>query len=120
MPIAKSAAPEVRSTPQVTQNPPDSISRLDIGGVPVDVYNYFGTPLNSDEKVVNKLKVIADWAKLGGGTDGDMMLRIRQLENHLGSPDGLDRRYEKLFNYCKMDLYSRELDKKKEALRRRF
>jgi len=123
--------PIAQSTPVITQtiskpiinNPPDSISRLDIGGVPVDVYTFFDTPLNSDEKVVNKLKVITNWAKseVGiDGTDGDMLLKIRDLRNHLGAPDSMQKQYDKLFNYCKMTMYIKEVEKKRDALSRRY
>ena len=122
MPLAKTAPQPVAEKPVSSVQPPDTISRLDIAGVPVDIYNYFGVSLNTGEREVNKLKVITDWAKseTEGGTDGDMMLKISQLERHLGSPDGLQKRYDKLFNYCKMAMYSKELNKKMEALRRRF
>lgn len=125
MGIAKSATSNTVTTQvsaPATQNPPDSISRLDIGGVPVDVFSAFNVPLSAGEKEVAKLKTIADWARVttDNGTLGDMLLKIRSLENHLGSPDGLNKRYQKLWEYCKMDMYSRELEKKKEALRRRF
>lgn len=121
MPLAKTAVTE---TPQVviTQNPPDSISRLDVAGVPVSVYDYFSVPLNLKEKEVNKLKIITDWAKteVKEGTEGDLLAKISELERHLGSPDGLQKRYDKMFNYCKMTMYMREIEKKREALRRRF
>jgi hypothetical protein len=123
MPLAKSAVVTEQPKVTITQNPPDSISRMDIAGVPVSVYEYFSAPLNLEEKEVNKLKTITDWAKVSvpkDATEGDLLLLIRNLETYLGSPDGLQKRYDKLFNYCKMDLYSKELDKKKEALRRRF
>jgi hypothetical protein len=120
-PLAKSATVTVSPpTTAAVVNPPDTISRIDIGGVPADVYNYFNVPLNSSEKEVSKLKLIADWAKEGNETMGDALLKIRSLETHLGSPNGMEKRYQKIWQYCKMDMYSKELDKKKEALRRRF
>jgi hypothetical protein len=124
MPLAKSA-PDIKVSgisTTATANPPDSFSRLDIGGVPLDIFSAFGVPLDSDEKVVGKLKLISDWAKteIGDGTMGDALLKIRDLETHLGSPSGLNKRYQKVWEYCKMDMYSKELEKKKEALRRRF
>jgi len=107
----------------VSVQPPDTISRLDVGGVPVSVYSFFSAPLDMNEREINKLKVITNWAKseIGkDGTEGDMITKISQLETHLGSPSGLDKRYDKLFNYCKMTMYIREIEKKREALRRRF
>jgi hypothetical protein len=121
MPIARSVPQETSiQVTSVITNPPDSFSRLDVGGVPVDVFSFFDVPMTADEKVVGKLKTISDWAKEEGKTMGDALLKIKSLETHLGSPDGLNKRYQKVWEYCKMDLYSKELDKKKEALRRRF
>ena len=119
MPLAKTATPEVKVEPAATVNPPDSFSRLDIGGVPAEIFGFFDVPMTADEKTVNKLKIISDWAS-DAGTMGDALLKIRSLETHLGSPNGLNRRYQKVWEYCKMDLYSKELEKRKESLRRRF
>jgi hypothetical protein len=119
MPLAKTAIAPPKVSTEPTANPPDTISRLDIAGVPMDIFSYFNVPLNASEREVNKLRIISDWAK-DAGTIGDALLKIRSLETHLGSPDGLDKRYQKIWEFCKMDLYSRELEKKKEALRRIF
>jgi hypothetical protein len=121
--LAKTAEKVEQPTPTVITNPPDSVSRLDVSGVPVAVYDFFGTSFNIKEKEVHKLKVITDWAKseIGdNGTEGDMLIKIRDLRNHLGSPDGLQKQYDKLFNYCRMAMHTKEVQKKMEALRRRF
>jgi len=123
MPIAKTA--EITNPipiESITTNPPDSISRLDVGGVPLSVYSFFSAPLTLESREVSKLKIISDWAKneIGKeGTEGDMLTRIRQLETHLGSPSGFDKRYDKMFNYCRMTLYIREIEKRRDALTRR-
>jgi len=121
MPIAKTAEQHTQTVSPVV-NPPDSVSRLDVGGVPVSVYNFFDAPLNLSEKEVNKLKVITDWAKseVKDGTEGDLLLKIRDLKNHLGASDGLQKQYDKVFNYCKMSMYIKEIEKKRDALSRRF
>lgn len=121
MPLAKTADTlSVQVTPSV--NPPDNMSRLDIGGVPVSVYEFFDAPLTIPEKEVGKLKVIVDWAKseVKDGTEGDLLLKIRDLRNHLGSPDGFQKQYDKLYNYCKMTMQMREIEKKRDALSRRY
>ena len=121
-PLAKSATVEApKSTPVTTTPSPDMSSvRLDIGGVPLDIFNAFDVPMTASEKEVAKLKTIADWAKIGTESMGDALIKIRDLRNHLGSPEGMEKSYMKAWKYCTMDLYSQELEKKKLALRRRF
>ena len=69
MPLAKSATVEApKSTLVTTTSSPDMSSvRLDIGGVPVDIFSAFDVPMTASEKEVAKLKTIADWAKIGLG-----------------------------------------------------
>jgi hypothetical protein len=123
MPLAKSSTIQVTPTPTVSTSSAEintSTARLDIGGVPVDIFSAFDVPMTASEKEVAKLKTIADWAKIGTETMGDALLKIRDLRNHLGSPEGMEKSYMKAWKYCTMDLYSQELEKKKLALRRRF
>lgn len=124
MPLAKSApAPEVAvSAPVITSNQ-ISTSRLDIGGVPADIYGFFSVPMDMPEKEVAKLKVISDWARAevgAEGTEGDMLQKLCLLQSHLGYGSGLEKPYDKIFNYCKMGMYMKELEKRRDALRRRF
>ena len=124
MPLAKSAPSKVEVTPTRTNTTSSvelsSNGRLDIGGVPVDIFSAFDVPMTASVKEVAKLKTISDWAKIGTETMGDALMKIRELRNHLGSPEGLEKNYMKVWKYCTMDLYSRELEKNKLALRRRF
>jgi hypothetical protein len=121
MPLAKTSEPTLDIVPtqtRTTDNP--ATGSLDMGGVPVDIFNAFDVSMSSDEKVVAKLKTISDWAKDGTETMGDALLKIRDLRNHLGSPEGMEKNYMKVWKYCTMDLYIKETEKKKLALRRRF
>lgn len=120
MGLAKTA--EVSEQVVNSVNPPDTTSRLDIGGVPLSVFSLFEAPLNIKEKEVGKLKTITDWAKskVPEGTEGDVLLKIRELRNHLGAPDGLQKQYDKLYNYCKMSMHISELEKRRDALSRRY
>ncbi len=122
MPIAKQAPQPTTGITTPTIQPPDTISRLDVGGVPVDVFGFFDVSLSAEEKEVSKLKTIYDWSKIEteSGTLGDILTKIRHLETYLGAPVGLEKRYNKLYNYCKMSLIMREIDKKRESLRRHF
>lgn len=121
MPLAKSATVEETPKPIITQNPPDSISHLEVSSVSPDMYSFFSLPLSADEKDVNKLKVISDWAKAetNGGSDGDMLQKVCDLRTKLGY-SGTDNPIDKIFNYCRMTMYMREIEKRRDALSRRF
>ena len=124
MPLAKSAPTttiERQTSPTIVSDPIHQ--GLSLGGVPVDVYSYFNVPLaNQSEREIGKLKDIVEWARneTGDGSIGDVLNKIRTLETHLGSPSGTDKRYDKLYNYCKMSLHIKELEKRRESLRRAF
>jgi len=120
MPLAKSAVVETPVV-QVSQNPPDSISRLDIGGVPIDLYRTFDLPLGTlPEKEVSKLKDIYEWSKIGldEPTIGNSLLKLRNLDLRLGSALIGQSKINKLWNWIRMDLQTEELKKRQRALER--
>lgn len=121
MPLAKSAVVEESPKPTTAHNPPDSISNLEVSSVPPDMYSFFSLPLSADEKDINKLKVISDWAKTetNGGSEGDMLQKLCDLRTKLGY-SGTDNPIDKIFNYCRMTMYMREIEKRRDALSRRF
>jgi hypothetical protein len=94
------------------------------GAIPVDVLTYFDVPLSSqNDKEMAKLKEIHKWARDTAGPDatiGDLMQRIASLDRELGYATDMNRRYDKVFNYCVLSSRIKDLDNRRDALRRRF
>jgi len=121
MPIVKSI---ITTEPEIQGKISDEIiSNFNISGVPIDVFSHFSVPLSmNNDREIDKLKEIYVWARqeTNNGTLGDILQKIRHLETELGSPSGIDKRYDKLYRYCTISLKMKELDKRREALRRIF
>lgn len=88
-------------------------------GIPIDVYRFFGEKLGelgSREK--DKLVAVSSWAFKDSETVGDGLLKLRNLEMKLGSPSVGEKRYDRLFNWVKMQRNIEDMQKRQEALRR--
>lgn len=116
--LAKSAS---QSTPvqapvhQTTQG----ISATVWDDIPVDVYRFFGEQLgNLDGREKDKVKAVSEWAFKDSETTGDAMIKLRNLEMKLGSPTGNEKRYDRLYNWVKMEKQIMDMRKRQEALRR--
>jgi predicted porin len=87
--------------------------------IPVDIYRFFGEQLgNLEGREKDKVKSVSDWAFQGTETVGDAMIKLRNLEMKLGSPSGNEKRYDRLYNWVKMDRQIQDMRKRQEALRR--
>lgn len=120
MPLAKTAVQELSQPATITPQPPDTLSRLDIGGVPVDLFRTFDLPLTLPEKEVNKLKDIYEWSKIGldEPTIGNSLIKIRNLELRLGSASTGKEKINKLWNWVRMAMNMEELKRRQIALER--
>jgi hypothetical protein len=119
--IAKSAS--VDGKPYVVPAPvhkePTSISTTIYDNIPVDVYRFFGAQLGElSDKDMDKLSLISDYAFKDSETVGDGLLKLRNLEMKLGSPSLGEKRYDRLFNWIKMQKQIDDMKKRQEALRR--
>ena len=87
--------------------------------IPVDIYRFFGEQLgNLEGREKDKVKSVSEWAFDGVETTGDAMIKLRNLEMKLGSPSGNEKRYDRLYNWVKMDRQIQDMRKRQEALRR--
>lgn len=85
--------------------------------VPPDVYRFFGMPMwEEDQSVTNKLEKISKWAMDTSETLGDGLMKMKNLEIHLGVPTGNQSRYDKMFNWVRIQETIDEMRKKQEAL----
>lgn len=116
--IARSSEPSKPIQPPVHQTT-QGVSSSFWDGIPVDVYRFFGEQIgNLDGKEKDKLKFLSDWAFDGTETVGDGLIKIRNLEMKLGSPSAGEKRYDRLFNWVKMQKHIEDIQKRQEALRR--
>lgn len=123
MPIAKSApAPqtEVKTEQAQPGNAPQHVGNtMEFAGIPVDMYRYFGIDLGSgDEKELNKVREIYDWARKDSESLGDAMTKISRLERQLGSPQLNETRHTKVWLWVKLTRQIEDLDKRRESMRR--
>jgi hypothetical protein len=119
--IAKSAS--VDGKPYVVPAPvhkdTTSISTTTYDNIPVDVYRFFGTQLGEvSDKDMDKLSLISDYAFREVETVGDGLLKLRNLEMKLGSPSLGEKRYDRIFNWVKLQKNIDDMRKRQEALRR--
>ena len=120
MPIAKSAPQSVPlSTNQLNHSVPDAGGgSFEYNGVPVDVYGFFGVEFDSlDAKDIGKLREIYSWAKEESDTLGDAMEKIARIERQIGY-SGLDKRYDRVWNWVSITNKMKDLDKRRNALKR--
>jgi len=116
--LAKSAAPTV-ATPAPSHVTTQGISSTTWDDIPVDIYRFFGEQIgNLEGREKDKVKSVSEWAFDGVETTGDAMIKLRNLEMKLGSPSGNEKRYDRLFNWVKMDRQIQDMRKRQEALRR--
>lgn len=113
-----------RSIPQpvevrIPQEPIETTEVLASDGVPLDIGRYFEIDLfKMEEKEKNKLREIYKWAEdeVEEKTLGNILIKIRDLEAKMGMSRMGSERYNRLWNWVKMDKISKEIKKRQEAL----
>lgn len=116
-------APEVApETPaDKALNEPDSVDPLVEPYVTnpffYEVANYFGVEQKDYETAKEKLAVIVDWAheETKSKKPEDLLLKIRELEDTLQSPDFGERRYSNVYKYVRLASRKQSLDKAMSA-----
>ena len=84
--------------------------------IPTDMYRHFNLDWATEEKTINKLRDIYDWAgkDLVGSdyTVGNVMQNIGRLERKLGASTGSQEMYDKLWNWVKMEASIEDIRKR--------
>lgn len=125
MPIAPSTPQQTVSKPSEPAKYSQSINKSDLGtisynGVPVDVFRMFNADIGTvDEKDIGKMNDICKWAssKCEDLTIGNMMQKISSLERQLGSPHIGQNRWDKMWNWVKMNNTIEDLRKRQDSMR---
>lgn len=116
--IAKSAE-QTKPTPAPVITNSTQLNTTTYDNIPVDVYRFFGENIGSLEgREKDKLTAISEWAFRDSETVGDGLIKLRNLEMKLGSPSIGEKRYDRLFNWVKMQKQIEDMQKRQEALRR--
>lgn len=122
MPLAKSS-PAPAAPAKVEEKAPVNISgTMTWEEVPIDIYRQFDIELGTIQpKEINKIKDIYEWAKTkcDEPTLGNILNRISTLENTLGSPAIGHQRYDKMWNFIKLQRQVDDLLKRQEAMKAR-
>ena len=84
--------------------------------VPIDIYRFFGADFNLPTEDVVKLEEISTWALGKEDSIGDALIKLRNLEVKLGMPRGNETRYDKIFNWVKMQKAVEEIQKRQDSL----
>lgn len=116
MPIAKTAVKEVQKEVKHEPAPPVVASH---DNVPYDIYAKFGVDFNASVQTKDRLREIYEWAKDGSETIGDALMKISDLESQLGY-SGFDKLHDKMWNYIRLDKHVKELEKRKQSMRKRW
>ena len=122
MPLAKSAPSEVPDSAtdsnltEISNNPQQSFT---VDNLPIDLARYFSVnPFKADDKSKKQLTDILKWSQPEGEdlSLGDVLQKLRKLEQRLGTPTSGETRQDKVWNYLKMDSYVKEARKRRDSL----
>lgn len=99
-------------TPETQAEPSPSMPEL----VPPDVYDYFGVSLRTLS--TQEKQQIVDLFKYFNGISnnlGDAITEIAELERRLGTPHATERRFNRVYNWVKIQQRINSLEKQKQA-----
>lgn len=118
--LAKTAEPQVSEQPPKTVAQPSSLSSFEWQGIPIDVLRTFNVDLGTiPTKDLQQIKDITEWAKskVGvEGTIGDMLAKVSEVRQKLGSPAMNEKSYSKVWEYVKLQRVADEAVKRQQAL----
>lgn len=85
-----------------------------------EVANYFGVEQKDYEYAKEKLATIVDWAfeETKSKKPEDLLLKIRELEDTLSSPDFGERRYANVYKYVRLASRKQSLDKAMQSFKK--
>lgn len=120
MPIAKEL-PQPVATPK-----PVAPAILDVAvnhswdGVPIDIFRHFNTEISTiPKKDIQELRDITEWAKskVNEPTIGNILQKISEVQQRIGSPSLNQRGYNKVWEFIKLQKIADDAIKRQELLR---
>lgn len=86
-----------------------------------EIANYFGVEQRDFEIAKDKLSVIVDWAyeETKSKKPEDILLKIREVEDNLQSPDFGERRFANVYKYVRLAARSQAIKKAMSAFERK-
>ena len=121
--IAKSAPQPSTQTTTTTPTPTSTetpAGTLIWEGVPIDLYRQWNINLGTiPQQEISKLKDIYEWAKTkcDEPTIGNVLQKISSLENSLGSPAIGEKRWDKVWNFIRLQRQIDDLEKRRDAIK---
>lgn len=88
-----------------------------INGVPISLIDYFNIDIrNIESRDNNQLAEVYKLLKSDSETDGDVLLKIGEIERKLGSPAYNETRYGRIWSYLRINSRINEMEKQKKAM----
>lgn len=88
-----------------------------VNGVPIDLIDYFNIDIrNLDSRDSNQLSEVYKLLKSDSETEGDVLLKIGEIERKLGSPTYNETRYGRIWSYLRINSRINEMEKQKKAM----
>lgn len=88
-----------------------------INGVPISLIDYFNIDIRTlESRDNNQLSEVYKLLKNDSETDGDVLLKIGEIERKLGSPTYNETRYGRIWSYLRINSRINEMEKQKKAM----
>lgn len=115
--LAKTA--EISKPVAVEHKDPASITMgMAQDGVPMGMFMFYDKSFGQEDGAVSEqLKTMFEFAKANtNGSDGDVLMYLRDLDRRMGTPKIGESRLSRAFNYAKITNRIKDLDKQRVAL----
>ena len=110
---------EISKPVAVEHNDPASITMgMAQDGVPMGMFMFYDKSFGQEDGAVSEqLKTMFEFAKANtNGSDGDVLMYLRDLDRRMGTPKIGESRLSRAFNYAKITNRIKDLDKQRVAL----
>lgn len=83
-----------------------------------EVANYFGIEQGDYDATKEKLAAIVEWAynEVGTKNTGDLLLKIREMEDSIQPPEWGEKRYANVYKYVRLASQKQSVEKAMKAL----
>ena len=115
--LAKSAVSAQPTAAPIHTTPESIVMGTDVAGVPSGIFMFYDKQPTDSEDTVKQLKTLYDFAKSStNGSDGDVLMFLRDLDRRMGAPRIGESRMGKAYNYAKLTRQIENLHKQRMSL----
>lgn len=114
--IAKSASSDSPTSPP---SHPDASTPMMLSGVPLDLVRYFSVDISTlTNQTTKQLNDIYSMLSGNGEKMGDILQKIRDIDNRMGQPSFGETRPGRIWNYLRIHNQVVDLQKRRDAMLR--